>query len=157
MIEFKIKWIKLIGLTLIPLLAFFITPSLVKGAEKSKEKPAAAESPDTDAVKAAKITTSASKTGANPDGTLRPVTPAEEKKLNAALLKTLSHYQKHQPEKKADGSLSLVVAPFSLSAVVAERTSDGKIVIGCTDELKNPRQHAQKKSSKNNHEKLPEE
>jgi hypothetical protein len=144
---------KVLGLSLILIVAFLVTPGLVKAAGKPEPKSKSKQTSDADVGN----TTSASKTGTAPDGTLRPVTPAEEKKLQAEILKTLSHYRKHQPKKNADGSLSLVVAPFSLSASVAERTADGKIKIDCTQDLQNPALQTQKATAKNNSEIPPEE
>ena len=77
---------------------------------------------------------SAMKVGKDPDGGLRRPTPAEEKKLNAEMQKTLAKYPKHNAKQKADGSISLVVAPHAFNAMVAHKAADGTIHLNCTDQ-----------------------
>ena len=148
--------IKVIGLALVLVLVFLVTPGLVEEAGKSNPKRKITQTRNTDGSTTSKAGLAASKIGIDPDGAVRPITPAEERKLNAEFLKTLSHYQRHQPKQRADGSLSLVIAPYSLNASVAHRTADGKIEVGCTQNLKTPARRIQK-AAQNNSEQLPEE
>jgi hypothetical protein len=153
MVECRTKRIQPVSLALAIALVFLVIPSLAK-AEKSNPKSKAAHEKNAGADKAATLGLSTSKVGIDPDGAIRPVTPAEEKKLRAEFLKTLSHYHKQSPIHNADGSVSLVIAPYSLSASVAHRDADGKIKVDCTQDLQT---HKIQKASKKNDQRLPEE
>ena len=156
MILYTTKLIKVTGLAIALVLTFLVTPGLVKDAGQPNRKSKATQTNNTDASKKAKEGLAASKIGIDRDGAIRPVSPAEEKKLNAEFLKALSRYRKHQPKKNADGSISLVLAPYSLSASVAHRTSDGKIEVDCTQDLQTPG-HQIRKATEKNPDQLPEE
>lgn len=157
MIDYRSKLIPIVGLAIVLVLAFLATPALVKDADKPDTKMNSSQTKKANSVsKDQKESLAASKVGGEPDGGTRPVTPAEEKKLNAEIKKTLSHYQQHQVKQKADGSLSLVVAPFSLSTAVAHVTKDGKLEIDCSQNAQTSGQKVQQ-TKKNNAPKLPEE
>jgi len=150
MIKYRSKMISVVVVAVIFVLAFLATPALVKDADKSDAKTKSAQTKKADSSSLV-----ASKVHGDPDGGTRPVTPAEEKKLNAEIQKTLSHYQQHQVKQRPDGSLSLVIAPFSMIATVAHVTKDGKLEIDC-ENVQNSGQKVQQ-AKKNNSTPLPEE
>ena len=113
--------VSLIGLMTVLFFVFLISTAFVQEEKNTKEKESPANS-------------SAMKAGKDPDGSIRRPTPAEEKKLNAELQKTLAKYPKQNAKQKADGSLSLVVAPHSFHAAVAHKGADGKVHLNCSDE-----------------------
>jgi len=155
MVEYRTKPIKVVGLAVALAFVFLVTSGMVN-AEKSDPKSKTTDEKNGYTEKTATLGLSTSKAGIDPDGGIRPVTPAEEKKLNAEFLKTLSHYHKQSPKYKADGSVSLVIAPYSLSASVAHRTADGKIEVDCTQDLQTSGEKIQK-AKQNNNQRLPEE
>jgi len=113
-----------IGLLTIMFFVFILSAAIAEEKENKKTEPASEE-------KSAGL--SGIKVGKDPDGAERPLTKAEENKLNAELKKTLSKYSKHSPKQKEDGSFSLVIAPHSMHATVAHTGPDGKIHYNCTD------------------------
>jgi hypothetical protein len=152
MCEWCTKGIPAVTAVFMLILTLLITPTFVIAADEkndSKTKPNAKNKKPTSTV-------SASKVAKDPDGALRKTTPAEERKLNEELQKTLAKYPKRAAKKKADGSTSLVIAPHAISVSTAHREPDGTIKLNCS-------QHHEKsgkipvKTAKSNTEELPEE
>lgn len=121
MTQFRKGVVPLIGLMTVLFFVFLLSTAFV---EEEKDTNKENESADVSAMKVAK----------DKDGALRPLTPAEEKKLNAEMQKALAKYPKHNAKQKDDGTISLVVAPHTFNAVVAHKGPDGKIHLNCSDE-----------------------
>jgi len=73
------------------------------------------------------------KVGRDPDGGLRPTTPAEDQKLINDYKKNAKGFQKHQAKIDPNGTISLVVAPEFVRMSVVRKAADGSLVFDCVD------------------------
>lgn len=135
------------GLAIVLLFTFFLSPAFVQDGnqeEKKSKSTSPEEQTTTSALPSVKV-------GKDPDGAVRPTTPAEENKLNAELKKTLAKYPAHSAKVNPDGSISLVVAPHYLGVAIATVSADGTLKVNCSEA-----DHDSHKTATHKHQ-LPEE
>jgi hypothetical protein len=111
-------------------------PGLRAGEKAAAEKPASAAAKKPAAAKAGDtlVTIGGMRVAVDPKtGDLRPMTPAEARKLQDQMRKLFPERVVDAPTVRPDGSLSAVVAPNTLRFSVARVGAGGRLEIECTD------------------------
>lgn len=89
-----------------------------------------------DAKKQEKKGFAVAKTGKGPESdNLRPLTASEEKELSNQLAETLKKYPKPTLKVRADGTKSMLIAPYFLNFSVARKGPDGKLLMDCNKDV----------------------
>lgn len=118
-------------LILISTFGVLLAPGAVAGDEPARETDS-----KKDVVKAddAVVTIGDLRVAVDPKtGELRPLTPAEAKKLQDEMKKKFPARTLDAPTVRSDGSLSAVVAPNTLRFSVARTDASGRVEAECTE------------------------
>jgi hypothetical protein len=113
-------------------LGLLLAPCAVAGDDEPAQKPETKK--EAAKVDDAVVTIGGLRVAVDPKtGELRPLTPAEAKKLQDEMMKKFPARTLDAPTVRPDGALSAVVAPNTLRFSVARTDGSGRVETECTD------------------------